>query len=422
MTETNRTTAENGEAPGESRAVRRVAFLGFLLNLALAGVKGVLAFLTGSLAITASAVDSATDSVSSLAAWVGLHFSERRTSSFPLGLYKIENVISVVVALFIFVAGYELARQAALAELDPPDVSLGAVAGLAACVVAVLLFGQYALHVGRRTGSPALRAEGRHRQVDVIATVVVLASAALDAFELHVEIFGLQADRIAAFLVVLFIARAGWELLSDGMRVLLDASLEPETLETVRKVIQTDPLVTEVNSLMGRNAGRYRFVQADVALRTDDLHKAHDASERIEARVREQVKNVVRVVIHVEPHRRDHVRIAVPLRDAEGTLGDHFGASPRYAFLTFALPSAEIESREIVATPSAEAERGKGIRIAEWLVDRDVDAIAMKAPLEHKGPGYVLSSAGVRVETVAGETLEAVLPALKALALDLGRA
>ena len=105
-----------------SRGIRRVAFLGFLLNLALAGMKGLLASATGSLAITASAVDSATDSISSFAAWAGLRLSERRTATFPMGLYKIENVISVVVALFIFVAGYELARQAVTADLEAPEV------------------------------------------------------------------------------------------------------------------------------------------------------------------------------------------------------------------------------------------------------------------------------------------------------------
>lgn len=402
-----------------SREIRRVAFLGFLLNLALAGMKGVLASATGSLAITASAVDSATDSISSFAAWAGLRLSERRTATFPMGLYKIENVISVVVALFIFVAGYELARQAVTADLEAPEVGISALAWLAAAVLATLLFGQYALHVGKRTGSPALRAEGRHRQVDVVSTAVVLASTTLTYFDLQFEILGLEIDRVAAFLVVLFVVHAGWGLLSDGMRVLLDASLEPETLEMIRGILRSDPLVTEVRNVVGRNAGRFRFVQADVALRTEDLHKAHEASKRLEARIREEVKNVIRVVIHYEPRKRDRVRIAVPLEDADGTLSPHFGEASHFALLEFGHPGAAFRKREVAPNETPEMERGKGLATAEWLVARGVDGLVLRADLKHKGPAYVFSNAGVRLRTVEGRTLDDVLPAAGRFASEL---
>jgi Co/Zn/Cd efflux system component len=58
--------AAAGVRDDETSAMERVALLGFFLNLALVAVKGVLAVLSGSLAVTASAVDSATDSLSSL--------------------------------------------------------------------------------------------------------------------------------------------------------------------------------------------------------------------------------------------------------------------------------------------------------------------------------------------------------------------
>jgi divalent metal cation (Fe/Co/Zn/Cd) transporter len=89
----------------ENRLTRKEALPAFLLNLALALVKAFLANRSGSLAVTAGAIDSASDSVASLTVFGGLLLSTRKTRSFPLGLYKIENLISVVVALFIFLAG-----------------------------------------------------------------------------------------------------------------------------------------------------------------------------------------------------------------------------------------------------------------------------------------------------------------------------
>lgn len=113
------------------------------------------------------------------------------------------------------------------------------------------LFGRYAIKVGRRTESPTLVAEGRHRQVDVVSSLVVLLSVLLNYFNITIEVFGIPIDHLAAGIVVIFIARAGWELLSDGMRVLLDASIDPGTLATVRKIIESEPMVTEIRWLTG---------------------------------------------------------------------------------------------------------------------------------------------------------------------------
>ncbi len=77
----------------EAVRIQRVALYAFLINLGLAMMKAVLAAVSNSLAVTASAIDSATDSAASLALYGGLKLSTRKTKSFPLGLYKIENVI-----------------------------------------------------------------------------------------------------------------------------------------------------------------------------------------------------------------------------------------------------------------------------------------------------------------------------------------
>jgi len=108
----------------ETRQIQRVALYAFLLNLGLAGLKVVLAYFSGSLAVAASAVDSGTDSVASLAVFGGLKLSTRKSLTFPYGLYKIENVISVIVAIFIFLAGFEIARKA-LSPAAEPWLALG---------------------------------------------------------------------------------------------------------------------------------------------------------------------------------------------------------------------------------------------------------------------------------------------------------
>jgi len=390
----------------ETKVIRRVALYAFLLNLGLAVMKGFLAFFSSSLAVTAGAIDSGTDAAASLVLYGGLKLSTKKTPAFPLGLYKIENLISVFVALSIFFAGYEIAREVLAGASGPPEISAAVVLLLLLGVAATFFFGRYALAVGRRTGSPTLIAEGRHRQVDVLSSIVVLVSVLPGYFGWDLSFYGISIDEVAAVVVLIFIARAGWELLSDGMRVLLDASLDFETMDKVRSILNEHPTVVKIDSLLGRNAGRFRFLQAGIILRTGDLEKAHQISQILEEEIRRNVPHVERVTIHYEPQPRTHARIAVPLTERSGKVSGHFGESPYFALVTVRLSDRQVESKEILENPHKDVETAKGIRVAEWLVGENVDHVVMSEDLSRKGPGYVLSNAGVQSTVTAAHTLD----------------
>jgi cation diffusion facilitator family transporter len=401
----------------ETKLIGNIALYAFLLNLGLAVMKGILAFYSSSLAVTVGAIDSGTDAVASLILYGGLKLSTRKTPSFPLGLYKIENLISVVIAFFIFFAGYEIALQVIRPASASPNISIHTVLLLSAGVVATYLFGRYAIRIGRRTQSPFLMAEARHRQVDVLSSIVVVASVLTGYFHWNYTFFGISTDQIAAAVVLIFIAWAGWELLVDGMRVLLDASIDFETLDQVKRILEGHPMVVKVTSLIGRNAGRFRFLQTSIILRTGDLQKAHQISQILEEEIHRKVPHVERVMIHYEPQPHTHTRIAVPLADREGSISDHFGASPYFAFVTVRLEDRAVESREVVENPHRAVDVAKGIRVAEWLVKQNVDHVLMKEDLSRKGPGYVLSNAGI-LSTVTSASLidkaiEAAIPGPK---------
>jgi predicted Fe-Mo cluster-binding NifX family protein len=192
--------------------------------------------------------------------------------------------------------------------------------------------------------------------------------------------------------------------------VLLDASLDPETLDQVRAIIEAEPAVAELRWVVGRNAGRYRFLEADVALRVDNLEKAHAVSERLERTIRDQVPHVERVLIHYEPQMRTHLRYAVPLAEPKGTVSEHFGESPYFGLVTIRLADCQVERQEILANPHQAVEKAKGIQVAEWLVGLKADAILLREDVQGKGPAYVFADAGVDTRLTQATTLaEAVL-------------
>ena len=93
-----------------------IAFYSTLLNIFVAGTKGVLAWLSGSSALLADTIHGFSDTFASLLVLVGMWLSKRKSEAFPWGLYKVENFVALVSAGPIFFAGYEIVHHAFKAE------------------------------------------------------------------------------------------------------------------------------------------------------------------------------------------------------------------------------------------------------------------------------------------------------------------
>ncbi|MFZ3121963.1 MAG: NifB/NifX family molybdenum-iron cluster-binding protein [Thermodesulfovibrionales bacterium] len=63
-------------------------------------------------------------------------------------------------------------------------------------------------------------------------------------------------------------------------------------------------------------------------------------------------------------------------------------------------------SEEMLKNPFLELERGRGIKLAELLVEKGIDILYTKEDFEGKGPAYVISDAEVEVRSTDIEKLE----------------
>ena len=394
--------------PGEHRVEAPIEVWGWGsigINLALSLLNLAIAAASGSLAVTAEMVHNLVDLVASVAVLVGLKISQRRSKSFPYGLYKVENVVAVGVALLIFFTGYEIVREALFALPQKTTVSAWMLAGVTLSALTPLAFSYFELRAGKAANSPSLIADAQEYRAHILSSGVVLIS-------LIGSIFGLRLDQAAALLVVFFIARTGWELLKDGMRVLLDASLDAGTLAQVRQIIENDPATVQVKTLTGRNSGRYRFLEAEVTLRVDDLKKAYAVGQRIEQAIRAGVPHLERVLIHYEPAARIFVCYAFPLAEPNGKLSEHFGEAPYFALVETRRSDGMVKQQEVISNSYQDLSKAKGIRVAEWLVSQKVDQVVLKENLQGKGPEYVFANAGVEMRLTGADTVSLALDEL----------
>ncbi|HHN93691.1 MAG TPA: hypothetical protein ENK17_02900, partial [Anaerolineae bacterium] len=181
------------------------------------------------------------------------------------------------------------------------------------------------------------------------------------------------------------------------------------TLRRLREIIAEDPAVVEGLEVTGRNAGRFRFVEAEITVRVRELEQAETVTRRGERRIRGEVPYVDRVLIHAEPVRRTHCKYAVPLADTSGAVSEHYGDAPYFALVTVRLSDGTVEEQQIVSNPYLAEEKAKGIRVAEWLLGYKVDVVLSRADVQGRGPVYVLGNAGVELRRTEAATLTEAL-------------
>ena len=142
-----------------------------LLNSSLFVFKLIFGILTKSVALQADAFDNMTDIVMSLTALIALLFTKKKPNEkFPYGYYKLENIISLFLSLFIFFTVYNIVIQSITnisafftGQLEvihsSPLIFLFLIISLAIS----LLIALYLKKVSKRTGSPIIETEAREK-------------------------------------------------------------------------------------------------------------------------------------------------------------------------------------------------------------------------------------------------------------------
>jgi hypothetical protein len=306
----------------------------------------------------------------------------------------------------VLLVGYEIARRVVFGGHRQLDVRPWMLAALAIAAALPLAFSYFEARAARRGNSPALRADAREYRVHALTTGAAMGSLLLADT-------GWPVDRIAAGVILVPIVKTAWDLLADSMRVLLDASLPPETLERVGQILAEEPTVATVRRVQGRNAGRFRFIEASVTLRVRELAKADEVTHRLGRRIREQMPHVERVVIHADPERKNNVLVAIPLGEDGESICPCLAEAG--SFMLWRCPRGRPEDAEDrrIAPPDLRREAEPEVALAEWLVAEGVDRLVVRDRLDHKGPWYVFHDAGVEIRQTDADRLGQVIDACR---------
>ena len=362
------------------RAAIIAAAVYILLAIALL-VSAVL--LARSVTMLAGGIQTVVRAAACFMVFLGLRLSRRRSADFPLGLYKLENLVSVIVGLFILFSAYETAKEA-LRLMGPESEDLSDVwipiLVLVVCATLAGVLAWYKWHVGKRENSPSLKAEARHSLGSMCACLLLALGLGLEAAGVP------DMGAVVALLVVALLVWFGLTISLDGLKVLLDASVEKDVLEKARSIAETDDRVREVFEVEGRNSGSFRFIDLNLTLATHDLREANAVSREIEERIRGEIENVDHITVEFSPETSRRLMCAVPLTESNGDLSPNLWQAERLAIVVIDSSGEKVASRQILNIPYGEEVPGREVRLAAFLGMRGVDVLLESDPLLEEKP------------------------------------
>jgi cation diffusion facilitator family transporter len=283
---------------------RSKAALGSLgIGLLVFALKLAAYYVTGSIALYSDALESIINIVAAGAAFVALRVSHRPAdANHPFGHHKAEYFSAVIEGVLIVLAALAILRESYLGLLAPKPIEATEL-GLAINLVATVInagWCWFLIRQGGRWRSPALVADGRHLQADVITSAGVIVGVAL------VSLTGvLILDPLLAACVALNILWSGSVLVRNSVGGLMDEAAGPEVLDRIRSVISTEGAgAIEAHDLRTRHAGQTTFIEFHLVVPGDmRVSEAHEICDRIEAALGQDVEGAA-IVIHVEPEEK----------------------------------------------------------------------------------------------------------------------
>ncbi len=281
-----------------NKAGRLSGLVGILCNLLLFAGKFTVGTLSGSVSITADAMNNLTDAGSSVVTLIGFKLAERPADEdHPYGHARYEYLSGLAVAALILIIGFELAKTSVGKILNPTPVAfsiplLGVLIGSIAVKLWLSLFNN---KLGKHIDSSALLATATDSRNDVIATSAVLLAAVIE------RLSGWKIDGIMGLGVALFILYSGVMLARETISPLLGEAASPELQKQIVELLDSEEAVLGYHDLMVHDYGpgqRFGSLHVEMDQGIDPLW-CHERIDNLERKCLETLG--VHLVIHYDP-------------------------------------------------------------------------------------------------------------------------
>lgn len=291
--------SEHTESPAVRSAYGRLSgWVGIFCNVLLCAAKLLIGVLSGSVSITADAVNNLSDASGSVVTLLGFKLASKPADKeHPYGHDRIEYLAGLTVSVLILVIGVELIKSSVEKILHPAPVefSPAVVIVLAASILVKLWMSLFNRNLGRKIHSATLEATAADSRNDVISTAAVLAAC------IFAHLTRLNIDGYVGVLVALFILYSGVGIVRETVDPLLGKAPDEELVHSIRDEVAKYPEILGIHDLIIHDYGpgrRFASLHAEMDSKMDVL-LGHEIIDDLERDVMGNLN--VELVVHYDP-------------------------------------------------------------------------------------------------------------------------
>ncbi|EMR12704.1 Cobalt-zinc-cadmium resistance protein [Methylophaga lonarensis MPL] len=286
----------------QPRLMRFATYASVTVAVVLIAVKAYAWWLTSSVSMLATLIDSSLDLLASLitlfAVWHSLRPADKEHR---FGHGKAEPLAAAAQSVFVAGSALLLLHQAVDRLIHPKVLEQGLDIGIIVMLIAIGLTSillSFQRYVIKHTQSTAIRADALHYKTDLLVNMGVIVA-------LVMTLFGWQhVDAIIGLLIAFYILHSAWEIVQSSIDLLMDRELPDDQRALIKEVVLSHPSVQGIHALRTRRSGLTRFIQFHLELDEKlSLGEAHRISKTLESELKQRL-GAVEVIIHEQPARK----------------------------------------------------------------------------------------------------------------------
>lgn len=279
---------------------------GIVVNIILAVIKYIAGILSGSISVTADAINNLSDAGSSIISLVGVKLSAKPADKdHPYGHGRVEYISALGVSFFVLLMGIELFKSSVDKIINPVPVKFNWIAFII-LIVSILMklwLGFFNKRLGEKINSSPMIAVMKDSFSDCLATTVALVAIVVSAFS------DINIDGYLGIIVAGFIFLAGFNILKDTMADLLGKPADKDFTKQIENKILSYDKIIGVHDMIVHDYGPGRIfasAHAEVSCK-DNIMEIHDIIDLAERDIFNEFGLVIS--IHTDPIVTDDERI-----------------------------------------------------------------------------------------------------------------
>ncbi len=282
-------------------AIKKASWLSIIGNVVLSVLKIIIGIISGSLAVIADGIDSASDIITSLITLITARISSKPPNAqFPYGYEKADTIASKLLAFIIFFAGAQLAISTGSKLIENetrlmPDP-------IAIYITIISIFGKlflalYQFKIGRKVNSLMLIANAKNMQNDVIISLSVLLGLTFTfIFKLPI------LDIITAFLVSGWIMWVAVKIFIQSNTELMDGVMDTSIYKKVFAAAEEVKGVNNPHRVRIRQINNAYVIAIDIEVNGKlTVDESHQISHKVSENIKQNIENVYDIIVHIEP-------------------------------------------------------------------------------------------------------------------------